>query len=113
MIHHKMESLNSFINDDPMAIVLMGFMSGLLFSGISWGIIYIILFLILWEILYFGYLNVNDRAWDFSHRLIVILATILGFLIGRFFHNDDDHEKSCQKFKEDMDYYGKEFGWFH
>ena len=108
-----MERINFFVNNDPMALVLMGFMSGLLFSSTAWGIVYVIIFLIIWEILYFGYLDVNNCHWDFQLRLTVILAAILGYLTGRFFHFTDDHLNHCKDFKKDLNQYGKDFGWFN
>ena len=48
-----------------------------------------------------------------EERLTVILAALLGFLIGSFFHDKDDHDKAYDNFGEDFDYYGKEFGWFN
>lgn len=108
-----MEAVNCFINNDPMAVVLISFMTGLLFSAVSWGLIYVLLFLIIWEILYYGYLNANDRAWGFDHRITVIMAALLGFLLGRFFHDDDDHFSSCSEFKDDVNKYGDDFAWFN
>lgn len=108
-----MNELNRFINNDPNAIVLMGFFSGLLFSSISWGIIYVILFLILWEILYFGYLDANGKPWDMDYRVTVVMAALLGYLTGAFFHDADDHYNSLTKFRDDCDHYGKECGWFN
>ena len=104
--------LNCEINNDPNYTILMALFTGLLFSGISWGIIYVIIFLILWELLYFGYLNANGKSWNLQIRLTIILAGILGYLFGSVLHDDDDHYKDCCDFKDDMNYYGKEFGWF-
>lgn len=104
--------INCFAQNDPMAVVLSSFLAGLLFSGVSFGIVYVILFLIFWEFLYFGYLSCNERRWDFDYRILVILAAFLGFLVGAFFHDADDHYESFNKFKDDMEYYGKEFEWY-
>jgi hypothetical protein len=103
-----MENINDFIDKSPYSYVLMGFLSGLLFSGISWGIVYVILFLILSEILYFGYLSANDYMWDFDLRATVLLAALLGYLTGAFFHDMDDHYESWCKFKKDYDGWVKE-----
>lgn len=106
-----MENINYFINNDPFAPVLASFLAGLLFSSVSFGIIYVIIFLIIWEIFYFGYLDVNDKIWSLDDRVTVILAAFLGFLLGRFFHDDDDHQESFDKFCKDANYYGKQCGW--
>jgi len=106
-----MESINHFVNNDPFAPVLASFLAGLLFSAVSFGIVYLIIFLIIWEIFYFGYLDVNDRKWSLDDRVLVIFAALLGFLVGRFFHDDDDHGESFTRFHKDMNYYGEQFGW--
>lgn len=92
--------------------VLIGFMTGLLFSGISWGIIYAILFLIIWEIIYFAYLSANSKMWSLEDRVVVILAAFLGYIIGAIFHDNDDFHKHKEDFWKDMDDYGKNCGWF-
>lgn len=92
--------------------VMIGFMTGLLFSGISWGIIYAILFLTIWEIIYAAYLNANGKGWDLDDRVTVILATFLGYLTGAIFHDQDDFHQHKEDFFKDMDKYGKDCGWF-
>lgn len=107
-----MDKITDFAENSPYAIVLMSFLSGILFSGISWGLIYVILFLILWEILYFGYISANGRLWDMDYRITVFMAAVLGYLAGAFFHYNDDHHESWSKFCNDCDYWGREMGWF-
>lgn len=106
------KKINYFLENDPMASVLSAFLAGLLFSGVSFGLIYVLLFFLFWEILYIGYLDCNNEKWDFGHRVLLIMSALLGFLIGAFFHGSDDHYNSYNKFRKDMDYYGKELGWF-
>ena len=104
-----MNTLNQFINNDPMALVLMSYISGLLFAGVSFGIVYVILFLLFWEMLYYGYLNVNGRRWDWQLRITIIAAAILGFLVGAStIHDNDDHLSSCKNFPKEMKHYAKE-----
>jgi len=109
---NHLRSLNCQIKNDPNFTILMSLIVGFLFAGISWGIIYVIIFLILWEIAYFAYLNCNNKKWDLEVRVTVILAAFLGFLLGTNLHDKDDHYESCKKFKKDMKHYGKEFEWF-
>ena len=108
-----LSKLNCEINTDPNYTVASALIAGFLFAAISWGIVYVIIFLIFWEILYFGYLNVYEEKWNFNLRATVILAAILGYLLGREFDDNNDHIEDCNKFKDDVDYYGKEFGWFN
>jgi len=104
--------LNCDIQNDKGYVVIAALISGILFSGISFGLVYVILFLLIWEFLYFAYLHANYRKWNLGDRILVILAAILGFLLGRFLHEDDDHNADLDKFMDDYEYYGKEFGWF-
>jgi hypothetical protein len=100
------------IENDLGYSVLMSVIVGILFSQISFGLVYVIIFLLLWEFAYFAYLHSNYRSWHMLDRLLLILGAIMGFLLGRFLHENDDHKKDWDKFKNDYDYYGKELGWF-
>jgi lipoprotein signal peptidase len=102
--------LKCTIQNDPG--IMNALMVGILFSGISYGLLYVIVFIIIWEFLYFAYLHANHRNWEMTERVMVILYGILGFLLGRFLHEDDDHCKECNDFFNDCEYYGKNFGWF-
>ena len=101
---------NCVVENDPG--IMNGLMLGILFSGISFGLVYVIIFLLIWEFLYFGYLHANYRNWDIQDRILVILSAVLGFLLGRVLLEDDDHIKEYNNFFNDVEYYGKDFGWF-
>ena len=107
-----LSKLNCDINNDPNYTVLMSLIVGILFSGISWGLVYVILFLILWEILYFGYLDSNGKVWNLNSRVTIILAALLGFIYGRALLGEDDHYEDYKDFHKNMEYYGKEFEWY-
>ena len=106
-----MEDLNWVIENDPGIVVIMSFISGILFSNITYGLAYLIIFLLIWEILYFGYLDCNNKSWLLFDRVLIFLGAILGFLLGRFMHDNDDHGGDFQKFKNNCKYYAKDFGW--
>jgi len=106
-----MESLNWSIENDPGIVVIMSLIWGILFSNITYGLAYLILFLLIWEILYFGYLDCNDKKWVLFDRILVFLAAILGFMLGRFMHDNDDHGEDFNKFKDSCSHYLKDFGW--
>lgn len=107
-----MEKWNCAINNEIEYAYIMSLIGGILFSGISYGLLYVIVFLIIWEVLYFMYLDSNARRWEPIERITVILFAILGFLLGRLLHDDDDHQGECDQFFKDCNHYGKEFGWF-
>ena len=109
-MNDMLNNWNCVIENDPG--IMNALMVGILFSGISFGLVYVIIFLLIWEFLYFGYLHANHRHWIMLDRVLVILSAILGFLLGRFLHEDDNHVEEYHKFFDDVDYYGKDFGWF-
>ena len=82
------------------------------FSGISFGLVYVILFIVLWEILYFLYSDSKNMTYTGEDRLLFALGSIMGFLLGRFMHDDDDHRKEYLKFRRDYDKCGEACGWF-
>jgi len=98
--------------NDPQYSIIASFIIGILFSGISFGLAYVIVFIILWELLYYIYLDSNNRQYNGEVRLLMALYGIAGFLLGRFLHDDDDHYEEFIKFQNDYDYYGRECGWF-
>ena len=103
--------LNCVIENDKGYVFIAALISGILFSEISYGLVYVILFLLIWEFLYFAYLHANYKKWELIDRVLVILGAVLGFLLGRFMHENDDHGSDLDKFKNDCEYYGKQFGW--
>lgn len=98
--------------NDPKYSIISSFIIGILFSGISFGLAYVILFIILWEFLYYIYLDCNERPYNWEVRILMALYGIAGFLLGRFLHDDDDHCEEFKKFQNDYEHYGREFGWF-
>jgi hypothetical protein len=107
-----LQDLNCEIENDPNFTVASSLILGFLFSGISWGLLYVIIFLIIWEFLYFGYLSCNNKTWDLNQRIVVILAALLGYIMGAIFHDDDDFYEHHENFKKYWNNYGEEFGWF-
>jgi len=110
-LYYKMEHLNWSIDNDPGVVVISSLIGGILFSNVTYGLAYLILFLLIWEILYFGYLDCNGKNWIFFDRILVFLAAILGFMLGRFMHDNDDHKEDFHMFKNSCGYYLKDFGW--
>ena len=105
-----METIHDFVTNDPRSFIIMSFILGFLLNQLNWGIIYLILFLIFWEILYFGYLDCNNYHYSFQYRMTLISAGILGFLLGRWLHDDDDHFGSCKDFCKDIKKYREDCG---
>ena len=98
--------------NDPQYSIISSFIIGILFSGISFGLVYVIIFILLWEIFYYAYVDCNNRQYPGEKRLLMALYGIAGFLLGRFMLDQDDHNKDFEKFQNDYHYYGREFGWF-
>jgi hypothetical protein len=99
-------------NSEPGYTFIMSVIVGILFSGISFGLIYVIMFIVLWEFFYFLYLDCNNIVYSGEDRLLFALGSIMGFLLGRLMHDDDDHYKEYKKFCRDYDKCGDACGWF-
>ena len=95
------------INEDPVYVLGASLFSGFLFATWSWGILYLLVFLILWEIGYYLYCrnfrDIND--YDITIRIGIAAGAIMGFLIGRCITKNDDHEKSIVEFWETVHKY--------
>ena len=100
------------LNSEPGYTFIMSVIVGILFSGISFGLVYVILFIVLWEIFYFLYTDSKNMVYTGEDRLLFALGSIMGFLLGRFMHDDDDHYKEYKKFRNDYDKCGDACGWF-
>jgi hypothetical protein len=97
---------------EPGYTLVMSIIIGILFSGISFGLVYVILFIVLWEILYFLYSDAKHMVYSSEDRLLFALGSIMGFLLGRFMHDNDNHYKEYRKFRKDYDKFGDNCGWF-
>lgn len=88
--------------EDPQYWLGASFFSGFLFAAWSWGILYLIAFLMVWEIGYYmySYSSNNLDNYSFMIRLGLVAGALMGFLIGRAIIEMDDHEKSIQEFRE-------------
>jgi len=101
-----------WFDNDPYIAMTMSLITGFLFSGISWGIVYVIIFLIIYEFFYFAYLHANYKEWKNSERIGVVFAALLGYLLGSIFHNNWDYYNHWNNFKNDCDQYGKNLDWW-
>ena len=91
------------LNEDPAYWLGASFFSGFLFATWTWGIVYLILFLIIYEVGYFIYkssIKENGNEYNFMIRLGIVAGAIMGFLIGRAITENDDHEKSIKDFRK-------------
>lgn len=95
---HMMCRMNRDISTDPMYWTGAALFSGFLFSTWSWGIVYLVLFVIAYEILYYTYCCYAITEYDFIIRIGIIAGTIMGFLIGRSITETDDHEECVEEF---------------
>lgn len=99
--NHMLCHMKKDIYEDPMYVLGASFFSGFLFSTWSWGILYIISFLILYEIGYYVYCYSYKGLDDyyFITRIGIVAGAFMGFLIGRAIIEEDDHEKSIKEFR--------------
>ena len=73
-------------NNDVLTNILGSFAIGLIFAPFNRGLLYLIIWFILWEIIYFAIF----REYNFVKRFIYILSSLLGFYIGRLVIGDND-----------------------
>lgn len=94
--------MNRDLYNDPMYWTGAALFSGLLFSTWSWGIVYVLLFLIAYEIGYYIYCrNYKEPGeYDLMIRIGIFAGAFMGFLIGRAITETDDHEESIREFKK-------------
>lgn len=104
--------LACWLENDPYINMTASFIVGFLFSGISWGIVYVIIFLIVYEILYSLYKNANYQYYLIEERIGLVLAALLGYLLGAIFHGKDDFNNHYNGFVQDCRQYGKNFDWW-
>lgn len=64
----------------PEAVV--GFSLGLVFSPWSYGLVYYLIFVVLYELIYL-YMYRGDKTVTYGGRSIVIIFSLIGFIIGR------------------------------
>jgi hypothetical protein len=96
------------IYEDPVYWLGASFFSGFLFAEWSWGILYLLSFLIAYEIFYYCYLwYKDDNTWIFQIRLGIVAGAFMGFLIGRHIIGKDNHEESIQEFCSYFGWKGK------
>lgn len=89
------------INEDPMYWTGAAFFSGVLFSTWSWGILYLLTFLLIYEIGYYIYCYSFSKMdqYDLMIRIGIVAGAFMGFLIGRNITETDDHEESIKEFR--------------
>jgi len=74
--------MNWDINNDPMYWLGASIFSGFLFATWSWGILYLVLFLIIWELGYYIYhQNFKETEYDIMIRVGLVAGTFMGFLL--------------------------------
>lgn len=91
----------------PMAQVIVAFVFGILLSPFSSGLFFLTVFIVVYEILYYlfinpltvvpyggyddplGQNNYNPRCYNIFVRVSVMIASILGFIVGRTLSGDN------------------------
>lgn len=101
-----------WLEDDIYVNMTASFIIGFLCSGISWGIVYAILFLLIYEFFYFAYKHANSKCYVVFDRVGLIVAALFGYVLGAIFHQKDDFADHTDQFWKDCDKYGKDFDWW-
>lgn len=102
---HMMCRMKHDIDEDPMYWIGAAFFSGILFSTWSWGIVYLLVFLLLTEMICYIYYREYKKPYDIQIRIGMLFGAIMGFLIGRAITENDDHKGSINEFWDNANYY--------
>ena len=84
--------------------IITAFSFSVVFAPISFGIVAFFAFAILWEFILAGYYKLKITIFP---RIAVIIASLLGFILGRFIYGDKDPFSQAKNFslKEEMKKY--------
>jgi hypothetical protein len=85
-VEDKSYSWKKFIanpNYNINAQLIIAFLTGLIFSPWSYGWLFFIIFLLVWEILYAISTECHPNQWILKERILIIVVSILGWMIGR------------------------------
>jgi hypothetical protein len=63
----------------------VGLVTGFVTAPYSWGILWVIIFLILWEILFAAHTKMSPKWWSPVGRAVIVLGYIFGWIMGRLF----------------------------
>lgn len=76
-------------NSTPMMQVILAFSFGVILSPWSYGLFFLFVGIIFYEIFLYVFTHGNERYYDVFTRCGVIYASILGYIIGRTITNMD------------------------
>lgn len=89
MITQNNSSPFDFFKYPPFELFL-SFSVGFLISPWTWGVFWILIFFIFWEICYVIYHRKNFTIEDFLYRLLMIFLYLLGAMLGIYIFTDND-----------------------
>lgn len=87
------------IYHDPQYALGASFFAGILFSPLSWGIVFYFLFLFIWSLAYWVYCKYTDSVWILAEQVGLFAASLFGFLLGRTIIEEDDYQDDIKYFK--------------
>nr|QBK91032.1 MAG: hypothetical protein LCPAC202_00060 [Pithovirus LCPAC202] len=85
------KTIQTFINAYPSDLVfqvIIAFWVGLIFAPWSWGLLYLIIFFVVFEVIY-AMIHRDFSAENIIIRLTIIGASFLGWLVGRIVVEDE------------------------
>ena len=84
-----LSELKSYYPDSVLFSLVLSFAVGLLFAPWSFGFLYLLIFIIVYEIIYACY-HKDFSTNNFMIRLGIVVASIFGFIVGRAILQDSD-----------------------
>ncbi len=91
----------------PLSEVLISFSMGVLLSPISFGLFWFLLFLIIYEVIY--YCLVHKAFWDSNTRACVVIYSILGWIVGRSVRGAVIVDCECEDPEDEVGWYWRKW----
>lgn len=79
--------------------LIIAFCSGLIFSPWSYGWVFYIVFLLIWELLYALATRCKPSKWNPWERILLIVVSLLGWTIGRILVGYDPFSNKRKRIK--------------
>jgi len=79
--------------------LIIAFCTGLVFSPWSYGWIFFVIFLIVWEVMYGFATKFKHPRWNLAERILIIVISLLGWTVGRLLVGQQPFDNNRKKLK--------------
>jgi len=84
--------VSAIVNQSSICFVILSFLTGIIFSEWNNSLLSLLVFLFLYEIVWYGLCRYIKYDWSGELRILYLCAFLVGWLIGRiyFISNEDE-----------------------